>query len=153
MMASSLKVRQTTFIDFFRETVGKKYRLSDPEKKLLDFINAAPTQKKIQQMRISRMKGSLRYKQAVDAYVDQVIESLIPKKEGERAVFSWRIKVTRTQLCNVIGASQAKQTVYDIQSKFKLAVRSTVVRTTKNTGVDVVRAHQPLSGVFVQQSP
>ncbi|OYD08487.1 UvrD-helicase domain-containing protein [Paludifilum halophilum] len=32
-------------------------------------------------MRISRMKGSLRYKQAIDTYVDRVVESLIPEKD------------------------------------------------------------------------
>lgn len=77
-----LDVYQTTFPDFFREEVGKKMKLADPDQKLLRFIQREESEPTLLLEKwCSRFKGSMAFKEVVDAYIEEVLEQLAPRED------------------------------------------------------------------------
>ncbi|PTX61764.1 hypothetical protein C8P63_10616 [Melghirimyces profundicolus] len=77
-----LDVHQTTFPDFFMEEVGRKMKLTDPSEKLRAFIQGDPSDPTLRLRKwASGYKGSMAYKEKVDAYLDEVIEELMPRED------------------------------------------------------------------------
>ena len=78
------KVKQTTFIDFMKEIIGVKYKLTNPDQKLMDFIhnndNKYTLENKLVQW-TAAFKGSLDFKDMIDHYVEHLAESFVPTED------------------------------------------------------------------------
>ena len=73
-------VRQTTFEDFAFEIIGKKYKITDPNQNLADFINSSSLNNEKNEMtkKISHFKSSLIFKDIVEKYMNNREKSFIP---------------------------------------------------------------------------
>ncbi|MBO8172475.1 MAG: AAA family ATPase [Bacillaceae bacterium] len=90
-------VKQTTFVDFVREAIGKKFRMTDPDDKLLQFVNEGPRtdQKELNKEHeklkwVSSFKGSITFKELIDRYLDEIEQQFLPGvdfKLGKRVIY------------------------------------------------------------------
>ncbi len=87
------RVRQTPFIEFLLELVGKEARvkLIPPEEKLLTLLDRnLPAETRNNIIWASEFKGSLAFKKALDDYIDQLEANYIPSvdfKLGDYLIF------------------------------------------------------------------
>ncbi len=76
------QVKQTTFIDFMKEIIGIKYKITNPDEKLISFIhgqNDSESSRKNELVQwASAFKGSLDFKDMIDLYVDHLVEGFVP---------------------------------------------------------------------------
>lgn len=76
------KVKQTTFIDFMIELLGNKYKLVDPNAKLIYFINHDKNNLMDKEMELKRwstnFKGSIKFKEVIDAYIEDLEINFVP---------------------------------------------------------------------------
>ncbi|MBL0385690.1 AAA family ATPase [Tumebacillus sp. ITR2] len=76
-------VKQTTYLDFVFEGMGKKLKLTDPNERLYQFLEGGDN---VDHLRfVSRFKGSLEYKQGIDAYLDALTLRMLPKEDFKLA--------------------------------------------------------------------
>jgi DNA helicase-2/ATP-dependent DNA helicase PcrA len=69
-------VKQTTYLDFVREGIGKKLKLTDPNERLFRFLEGG---RDVEALKfISRFKGSLAYKRLIDRYLDELTLRMLP---------------------------------------------------------------------------
>lgn len=99
------KVVQTTFIDLMADLVGTKYKLMDPSTKLIDLIHASADVESTNAMNLmkwaSAFKGSICFKEIVDAYVKDIVSRFTPSEdfslEGHVIVAQERIEQMITE--------------------------------------------------------
>jgi DNA helicase II / ATP-dependent DNA helicase PcrA len=76
------KVKQTTFIDFIFELIGKKYKLLNPDEKLISIINMpnenSNTATGDMLKKASAFKGSMLFKNIIERYIRQTEETFVP---------------------------------------------------------------------------
>ncbi len=87
-------VRQTTFIDFMEDLLGKKYKLINPDEKITKLIESKGIDYDEKQLIIwsSTFKGSLEFKDIVDSYISDVERTYLPKidfKLGDFTLISY----------------------------------------------------------------
>lgn len=73
------KIKQTTFIEFMRNCLGKKIKLLSPNSKLVAFINGKEKTKWIQW--VSSYKGSLEFKELIHRYLKEIEVNLAPSQD------------------------------------------------------------------------
>ncbi|PWK14966.1 RNA polymerase recycling motor HelD [Tumebacillus permanentifrigoris] len=72
-------VRQTTYIDFVSEGLGKKLNLADPNERLFRFLNGDEDTEQLKF--VSLYKGSVAYKQQIDDYLEALTVRMLPQKD------------------------------------------------------------------------
>ncbi len=82
------KVKQTTYIDFMYEVVGKKYKLTSSNAKLIALIESSDEKEIIDAKKMIRtlagFKGSMLMKDIIEAYVQDIEQNFVP--EGDFAL-------------------------------------------------------------------
>ncbi|MBT2698794.1 UvrD-helicase domain-containing protein [Bacillus sp. ISL-40] len=73
------KIKQTTYIEFMRNCLGKKLTLISPNSKLMALINGNEKSKRIQW--VSSYKGSLDFKELIDHYLKEIEFNLAPSED------------------------------------------------------------------------
>ena len=98
------KVKQTTFIDFMTELIGKKLTLVDKNQKLLDLIHAPKQVENIASndenpidlmIWSTRFKGSLKYKEGIEAYLAKIEKFYTP---SQHFTFQGEVLATRGEI-------------------------------------------------------
>ncbi|MFT4413848.1 RNA polymerase recycling motor HelD [Fredinandcohnia humi] len=74
------RILQTTFVDYVKSCLGKPLKLTNPEEKLLGFINDDFDEPDMIRW-VSSFKGSLDYRDMLDHYLDDILRSLLPKED------------------------------------------------------------------------
>ncbi|WP_461202777.1 RNA polymerase recycling motor HelD [Anoxybacillus sp. TBDG-1] len=74
------RIRQSTYIDFVLECIGKKIKIIDPNQKLISFINHEYDNEHMVKW-LSRFKGSLIYKKLIDQYLKHIRNELCPTED------------------------------------------------------------------------
>nr|WP_223703096.1 RNA polymerase recycling motor HelD [Sutcliffiella deserti] len=74
------RILQTTFIDFVKSCIKKRIKLRPPSEKLMGFINREYEDPEMVQW-LASFKGSLEYKEIMDNYLRDVLETLLPKED------------------------------------------------------------------------
>lgn len=74
------RILQTTFIDFVLSCIGKKVKLRPPSEKLMGFINHEYEDPEMVQW-LASFKGSLEFKDIMDRYLSDILETLIPTED------------------------------------------------------------------------
>lgn len=78
------KVKQTTFQDFAMELIGKKYKMRDPNEKLISFVSGTGPDIGIKNemlKRESEFKSSIKFKEILDEYISLVEKTYIPRED------------------------------------------------------------------------
>ncbi|TDL65162.1 DNA helicase [Rhodococcus qingshengii] len=73
------KIKQTTYVDFMRNCFGKKIKLIAPNSKLMTLLKGEGKSKWLQW--VSGYKGSLDFKDCIDAYLKDIEYNLAPSKD------------------------------------------------------------------------
>jgi len=94
------KVKQTTFIDFMSECIGKKINLVDKNQKLMDLIhvNGADLQNDDRKTMIlwhTAFKGSLTFKDGIEAYMANIEKYFTP---SEHFAFQGKVLANRGEI-------------------------------------------------------
>ncbi len=71
-------ILQTTFLDYVSKCIGKRMKLKHPEEKLIKFINGSE-EDSVRWM--SAFKGSLQFRDMIDKYLQDILQSLLPKED------------------------------------------------------------------------
>ncbi|MCU9612796.1 UvrD-helicase domain-containing protein [Caldibacillus lycopersici] len=71
------KIRQTTYIDYVKQCIGKKIKVVEPEQKLISLVNHDYEDEKMVRWS-SHFKGTLTYKKIIDRYLRTIREELSP---------------------------------------------------------------------------
>lgn len=74
------KVKQSTYIDFMRDLIGNKYKVTDSDKKIMHLIHK---DEKDNQLIIwaSAFKGSMEFKDIIDNYLLEIEENFVPLED------------------------------------------------------------------------
>ncbi|WHZ05600.1 RNA polymerase recycling motor HelD [Neobacillus sp. YX16] len=75
------KIKQTTYIDFMRNCLGKKIKLIAPNSKLMTLLKGEGKSKSKWLQWVSGYKGSLDFKECIDAYLKDIEYNLAPSKD------------------------------------------------------------------------
>jgi DNA helicase II / ATP-dependent DNA helicase PcrA len=73
------KINQTTFIDFMRNSLGKKIKLFSPNKKLITLLEDNGKSRTIQW--VSGYKGSLEFKELINRYIEDIELKMAPTQD------------------------------------------------------------------------
>jgi DNA helicase II / ATP-dependent DNA helicase PcrA len=73
------KIKQTTYIDFMKNCLGKKIKLFSPNSKLITLLKGNENSKWIQW--VSSYKGSLEFKGLIDCYLKEIEINLAPSQD------------------------------------------------------------------------
>jgi DNA helicase II / ATP-dependent DNA helicase PcrA len=73
------KIKQTTFVDFMRNCLGKKIKLLSANSKLIALLKGEEKSKWIQW--VSTYKGSLEFKGLIDRYLSEIEKNLAPRED------------------------------------------------------------------------
>ena len=76
------KVKQTTYIEFMNELLGKKQQLQDPSEKLTNLVDQK-TKDKDKIIWTSKFKGSMNLKEILDRYISKIEPLSLPKNDFE----------------------------------------------------------------------
>jgi DNA helicase-2/ATP-dependent DNA helicase PcrA len=82
-------VKQTTFVDFVQSSINKVYRVEPTDHKLLALINKNDNEKNALIKWASAYKGSITFKQVIDAYLQELEDGMIPDEDfklGKKAI-------------------------------------------------------------------
>ncbi len=75
-------VRQTTFIDFLHECLGKKVKLINPNEKLFRLLESKTNGRERGLIKaISLFKGSLEFKELIDIYLSELLDRMMPNRD------------------------------------------------------------------------
>lgn len=77
------RVVQSTFESFAMELLGKKFKIKDPNDKLVEFIESKEGWHSVENSnlyKISKLKASMDFKGIIDKYIELVEENFIPKQ-------------------------------------------------------------------------
>jgi len=77
------KVKQSTFIDFVGDLIGKEYTLTDPDAKLITLIQASDAKEGTTEFMkwASAFKGSLEFRDITDGYIAEIERNLVPLED------------------------------------------------------------------------
>ncbi len=75
------RVRQTTFEDFAMDLIGKRFKLRDPNEKLMVIAENKDPVWARQLAEASRLKASTAYKTLLDSFMDETEEKMLPKED------------------------------------------------------------------------
>lgn len=79
------KVKQTTYVDFMLEIIGKKYKITDSNVKLIEVLENQNNQNKLSTTELiaaaSKFKGSMQMKSIIDQYVENLKKKIVPKQD------------------------------------------------------------------------
>lgn len=94
------KVKQTTFIDFMSELIGKKINLVDRNQKLMDLIHAnganlQSNESEAMMLWHTAFKGSLAFKDGIEAYMANIEKHFTP---SEHFTFQGKVLATRGEI-------------------------------------------------------
>ena len=77
------QVKQTTFIDLMLAQLGGKYKVTNPSQKLTSLVNQKNDANYEEHLRllkeVSRFKGTMTFKKAIDQYFNDLEENFIPR--------------------------------------------------------------------------
>ncbi|MDR7077376.1 DNA helicase-2/ATP-dependent DNA helicase PcrA [Neobacillus niacini] len=73
------KIKQTTYVDFMRASLGRKMKLLSPNSKLMALLKGEEKTKWIHW--VSSYKGSLDFKELIDRYIRDIEENLAPSND------------------------------------------------------------------------
>ncbi|WP_110113566.1 RNA polymerase recycling motor HelD [Bacillus sp. CGMCC 1.16541] len=73
-------ILQTTFVDYVKKCLGKPVKLKHSDEKLLAFLNKE-YENPNQMQWLSSFKGSLPFRDMVDRYLEDVLQTLLPKDD------------------------------------------------------------------------
>ena len=89
------RVRQTTFEDFAMDLIGKRFRLRDPNEKLMLIAENRDPAWAERLATASRLKASTRYKILLDRFMDEMEQEMLPDRDFE---ILGEVLLTRTEL-------------------------------------------------------
>lgn len=75
------RVLQTTYIDFVLDLIGKRYRVTDTDKKLTYLINGDDEEEKENIIWACKFKGSMEFKDIIDKYIKDIEKDFVPKED------------------------------------------------------------------------
>ncbi|MHB1393431.1 MAG: RNA polymerase recycling motor HelD [Clostridia bacterium] len=79
------KTKQTTFEEFAANIIGQKFKVSDANEKLLNFIISKPSPEQVERNRLlrqeSEFKSSMAFRDVLDDYITAAEEDFIPKED------------------------------------------------------------------------
>ncbi|WP_246055244.1 HelD family protein [Pseudalkalibacillus caeni] len=79
---------QTTFVEYAKACIAKKMKIKHPDEKLIKFINrSAKEPDKLKW--IAAFKGSLKFRNIIDAYLEDILQTLLPDQD----FYIWKFKV------------------------------------------------------------
>jgi DNA helicase II / ATP-dependent DNA helicase PcrA len=117
-------ILQTTFIDYVSKCIGKKMKLKHPEEKLIKFINGSDSDS-VRWM--SAFKGSLQFRDIVDCYMEDILQTLLPKED----FFLSKIRLySATKISHLIETEYQYLPYYQRVDKIKRVLQNHV-RTEK----------------------
>jgi len=73
-------IHQTTFVDYALKCIGKKIKLKHPDEKLLKFMNREVQDPELTRW-ISAFKGSLQFRDIINQYLQDILQTLLPKED------------------------------------------------------------------------
>ena len=73
------KVKQSTFIDFMENLIGKGYKLTNSDEKLMFLIHHSKEDSELLQW-ASAFKGSMEFKTIIDEYVKEIEQDFVPQQ-------------------------------------------------------------------------
>lgn len=124
-------VKQTTFIDFMAELVGKKYKLIGTGYKLMCLIEESNDKKAVKENKLMKwataFKGSIKFKEIIDGYIKSIEESFIPKED-----FVLQDKV-------IVSLDEIKNMIIDEYSYLPLYKRPKEIKKTLTNQLKVVK--------------
>jgi DNA helicase-2/ATP-dependent DNA helicase PcrA len=89
------KVKQTTLMDLLKELLGDKYKLVNPNEKLISFIGEGEGNNDIEKNKLvkwsSYFKGTMAFKDIIDRYVRKLEQNFVPEDDftlGEHVIMS-----------------------------------------------------------------
>ena len=89
------RVRQTTFENFAMDLIGKRFRLRDPNEKLMLIAENRDPAWAERLATASRLKASTRYKILLDRFMDEMEQEMLPDRDFE---ILGEVLLTRTEL-------------------------------------------------------
>ncbi|SNS06881.1 DNA helicase-2 / ATP-dependent DNA helicase PcrA [Anaerovirgula multivorans] len=95
-------VRQTTFIDFMLELVGKKYKIVDANHKLMVLISSQNKENKelVKWMKwTAAFKGSMEFKSMLDDYIADIEKDYMPREDF---IFQGHVIVDKEKIENML---------------------------------------------------
>lgn len=76
------RTQQSTFIDFIYERLGLKYKLRNPNEKLIQILEGGPENNRVVlQQKAAAFKGSIQFINMIDRYIREVEEAIIPQND------------------------------------------------------------------------
>lgn len=90
------KTKQTTYEEFAFSVIGQKFKINDPNQKLIQFVETNKTEEQqLYNKRLraqSELKCSMTFKEIIDQYIETIEESFIPKEDftlGGRVILKY----------------------------------------------------------------
>ncbi|MCA1032576.1 AAA family ATPase [Bacillus timonensis] len=74
------RILQTTYVEYVKDCVGKKLKITNPNEKLIGFIDGKFENPELIRW-ISSFKGSLAFRDIIHLYLEDILESLLPKED------------------------------------------------------------------------
>jgi len=110
-------VRQTTYLDFVHDCLGTKLKLTDPNARLHAFLEGAAETQEVARLKfLSAFKGSIEYKQLIDAYLDAVTVEMLPTRPFH---LGKHVMLTVDELHQLIRTDYARLPLYKRLDKLK----------------------------------
>lgn len=86
------RTKQSTFTDFIYEQLGLKYKLTNPNEKLVKILESGPGEKQVLLMqKAAAYKGSEQFIKAIDRYIGEIEEAVIPQHDfalGKHVIYT-----------------------------------------------------------------
>ncbi len=119
------RVVQTTFIDLMGDLVGTKFKLMDPSSKLSDLIHAgddADSQNAMTAMKwASAFKGSIDFKEIVDAYVAEIVRGYTPQEDFS---LNGEVIITRERIEQMVAENISYLPLYKTVNEVKKTLKN-----------------------------
>ncbi|ASS74062.1 hypothetical protein CIG75_03065 [Tumebacillus algifaecis] len=142
-------VRQTTYLDFVQENIGKKLKLTDPNLRLFHFLEGGDD---LEQLRfISRFKGSATCKQLIDRYLDRVTLRLLPQ---DNCMLGKRVIATAEEIAKFLREDYVHLPIYKRVEKVKKILQDRLKVKKKQLQKDILDHYdERLEVALAMQNP
>lgn len=118
-------VKQTTFIEFMESLLGKKYKLLDTSKKLMQLVNRQQTHEN-DIIWTSKFKGSMFFKETLDKYIKDIEAEFI---ETEDFALDGHILVSKEEIKNYLECEFNYLPLYKRIEQLKKVLKNKLNRT------------------------
>lgn len=118
-------VKQTTFIEFMESLLGKKYKLVDTSKKLMQLIDQGQTDE-ANIIWASRFKGSMSYKEIIDNYIKDIEAEYI---KAEDFILDGNILIPKEEIKNYLQYEYNYLPLYKRVGQLKKVLKNKLKRT------------------------